>query len=117
MAGAARRRCLTGTGAFDRVFRGGVRRDGEFVQLVFIETEHASGRAGLVVGRHALPLAVDRNRLRRVLRETLRRAGPAIEGYDVILRLKKRVLRRELPLVAAEAARLVAALPPAVRAQ
>lgn len=109
MAGAARRR-LAGTGAFDRVFRGGARRDGEYLQIVFIDAAPGSGRAGLVIGRAALPRAVDRNRVRRMLREVLRRARPAIDGYDVILRLRKRVPRSAFPQVAAEAARLVATI-------
>jgi ribonuclease P protein component len=63
-----------------------------------------------VIGKKALPLAVDRNRVRRLLREALRRARPGIESYDVILRLKRGCPRHEFRLVAAEAVRLLAPL-------
>ena len=68
------------------------------------------GFAGIVLGRKALPLAVDRNRVRRLLRVRLEAARPAIERYDLVLRLKKRAARAEIPLIAAEAERLLAAI-------
>ncbi len=68
------------------------------------------GRVGYVIGKKALPHAVDRNRVRRVLREVLRRARPAIEAYDVIVRLMRVCARHEVPAVAAEAAALLNAL-------
>ncbi len=37
-------------------------------------------------------------------------SGPAIEAFDVILRLKRGCARREVPAVAAEATTLLAAL-------
>jgi ribonuclease P protein component len=55
-------------------------------------------------------LAVDRNRLRRKLRETVRVARPAIEAFDVILRVRRNVTRREIGDAAAEAPRLLAKL-------
>jgi ribonuclease P protein component len=65
---------------------------------------------GLVVGKKALPLAVDRNRVRRVLRESLRQARPALEAYDVIIRLKRGCPRTEYARVGADAAALIASL-------
>jgi ribonuclease P protein component len=47
------------------------------------------GRVGLVVGRKALPRAVDRNRFKRKVREVLRRERPGLEGYDLVVRLKR----------------------------
>jgi ribonuclease P protein component len=63
-----------------------------------------------VIGKKALPLSVDRNRVRRMLREVVRAARPGIESHDVILRLKRGCPRHEFRLIAAEAARLLAAL-------
>jgi ribonuclease P protein component len=68
------------------------------------------GRVGFVIGKKALPLAVDRNRVRRMLREAVRAARPGIESHDVILRLKRGCPRHEFRLIAAEAGRLLAAL-------
>jgi ribonuclease P protein component len=53
---------------------------------------------------------VDRNRLRRLLRVAIMRARPAIDGYDVIVRLKRACARDELTAVAAEAEQLLRAL-------
>jgi ribonuclease P protein component len=68
------------------------------------------GRAGFVIARKALPLAVDRNRLRRLLRVELARARPALDAYDVIVRLMRSCARSELSAVAAEAGELLRAL-------
>ena len=57
-----------------------------------------------------MPLAVDRNRVRRLLRVRLHEARPAIERYDLVLRLKKRTARSEFALIADEAARLLSAV-------
>ena len=61
------------------------------------------GRTGLVVGRKVLPRAVDRNRFKRKLRESLRRARPAIEAFDLIVRLKRPASGSELDLAVEEA--------------
>jgi ribonuclease P protein component len=68
------------------------------------------GRVGFVIGKKALPLAVDRNRVRRMLRESMVKARPAVEAYDVILRLKRGCERAEFRRVAAEASQLLGAL-------
>lgn len=63
-----------------------------------------------MVPKKALPLAVDRNRVRRMLRAAQHAARPAILEYDVILRLKRGCPRNEFAAVRADAAKLLAAL-------
>jgi ribonuclease P protein component len=75
-----------------------------------VPAQGVPGRVGYVIGKKALPNAVDRNRVRRVLRVAVARARPAAEAFDVILRLKRGCARHETPAVAAEAAGLLAAL-------
>ncbi|CAG0976058.1 hypothetical protein BURK1_01488 [Burkholderiales bacterium] len=70
----------------------------------------APGRVGLVVGRKALPRAVDRNRFKRKVREILRRARPGIESWDMIVRLKRPATGPELRAATDEADRLIARL-------
>ena len=101
---------LTGTGAFDGLFKAGRRREGDYVQLVAAPAAKPPGRLGLVVPKKALPLAVDRNRVRRMLRAAQHAARPAVLEYDVILRLKRSCPRAEFRCVAADAARLLAGL-------
>ena len=60
-----------------------------------------------MIGAKAIPRSVDRNRLRRRLRETLRAARPAVEIYDVIVRVKRAVARNEILAAGAEGAVLV----------
>lgn len=66
------------------------------------------GRVGYVIGRKAMPLAVDRNRLRRRMRETVRMFRPAIERFDVIFRVRNRVARADIASAVAESSRLLA---------
>ena len=61
------------------------------MQLVSVRAAKPLGRAGFVVGRKALPRAIDRNRLKRLLREMLRTARPdaqlelAGRGWDAFV--------------------------------
>jgi ribonuclease P protein component len=68
------------------------------------------GRVGYVIGRKAMPRAVDRNRLRRRLRESVRIARPAIERFDIILRVRQRLLRDDIAAAVAESRALLARL-------
>jgi len=111
MVGASRRCRLTGTGAFEAVFRTGLRSEGEFLQLVSAPAARACGRVGYVIGSKALPRAVDRNRVRRMLRVVLRERKPLISGLDVIVRVKLPVARSEFSRIVAEARRMLAVLP------
>jgi ribonuclease P protein component len=94
-------------GGFDAVFRTGRRLEGAWLQLI-VAPAAGPGRVGFVVGKRALPRAVDRNRLRRLLREAARKAHASAHHHDLILRLKTPCSRDELDLVAAEAAMLLA---------
>ena len=54
-----------------------------------------------------MPRAVDRNRLRRRLREIVRAARPALDAYDVIVRVRSAVPAAEVATAVAEGGRLV----------
>ena len=103
---------LRGIGAFEAVFRAGKRHDAQFLQLIAVRAAQSPGRVGYVMGRKMMPRAVDRNRLRRRLREMMRAARPAIEAFDVILRVKRSVGRNEIDLAIDEARLLLARLLP-----
>ncbi|MEO5766095.1 MAG: ribonuclease P protein component [Casimicrobiaceae bacterium] len=106
---------LRGAGAFEAVFAAGRRLDGRYLQLVAAPAAQSIGRIGYVIGRKSMPRAVDRNRLRRRLRESVRAARPALEAYDVIVRVRGVVPAADVPAAAAEGARLLQRLlaPPA----
>jgi len=69
------------------------------------------GRVGYVIGKRALPLAVDRNRVKRILRAVVAAGRPALDAYDLIVRLKRPCTGHELAVMRAEAVRLLGALP------
>ena len=54
--------------------------------------------------------AVDRNRLRRRLRERVRAARPAIDRFDLVLRVKRIVTRADIPAAVAESRALLVRL-------
>ena len=80
------------------------------MQVVAAPARSVPGRVGFVIGKKALRNAVDRNRVRRALRIAVAGARPAVEAFDVILRLKRACARHEVRAVAAEASTLLAAL-------
>lgn len=66
------------------------------------------GRIGYVIGRKVMRRSVDRNRLRRRLRESARMARPAIEAFDIIVRVKRPVRVADIGAANAESRRLLA---------
>jgi ribonuclease P protein component len=66
-----------------------------------------------VIGKQQLSLAVDRNRLKRMLREAVRLRRPALDAFDIVLRLRRGCPRAGIAAVGAEAARLLDTLTPA----
>jgi ribonuclease P protein component len=106
----ARRYRLSGAGEFDALFRRARRVEGRFLQLLWSEAAREPGRAGFAIPAKALPRAVDRNRLRRMLREAVRAARPSIESMDVILRLRRSAPRAEFASIVREAAQMLANL-------
>ncbi len=107
---SARSYRLSGRGAYDALFATGRRRDGFYLQLLSLPAGVAPGRAGYAIPKKVLPLAVDRNRVRRLLREAVRAARPAILAFDVILRVKRGCPRSEFRRMRTEAGDLLASL-------
>jgi ribonuclease P protein component len=62
---------------------------------------------GYVIARKQLGRAVDRNLLRRLLREAVRSKRPGIEPFDIIFRLRRAVPRSAMRAVALEASALM----------
>jgi len=78
--------------------------------LLWMPARRVPGRAGFVIARKCLPRAVDRNRVRRLFREALRMARPAVEPFDVILRLKRGCPPARFAVVASEVAQLLSSI-------
>ena len=72
---------------FDEGLRGASVRTGRgALHLAARDTEVDMARLGLVVGKRMLPRAVDRNRAKRVIRESFRQAA-GLPAMDIVLRV------------------------------
>ena len=90
------------------MFRTGRRVEGVHLQLVVAPAATDRGRIGFVIARKVLPRAVDRNRIRRKLREVVRAHRAALAPYDVIVRVRRAADRGEQDAAAHEALQLIA---------
>jgi ribonuclease P protein component len=79
---------LRKTDEFSSVFRFKCLRRGIYMDLYARPSGLAYPRLGLVVPKKVLARAVDRNRVKRILREVFRLMQAEISGLDVIIRLK-----------------------------
>jgi ribonuclease P protein component len=61
-----------------------------------------TGRVGYVIARKSMPLAVDRNRLRRRLRAAWQRLEAEVARYDIVIRVRRSVTRSEIDAAVAE---------------
>jgi ribonuclease P protein component len=80
------------------------------MQLLFLPAASFPGRVGFIVGRKAMPRAVDRNRLKRKLRELVRAARPGVHAVDVVFRVKQALPRQSIDAAADEARALLVAV-------
>jgi ribonuclease P protein component len=111
-----RRYRLRGPLAFDAVFRAGRRLEGRKLQLIAAPAAGDTGRVGYIIGSRQLKRAIDRNRLKRMLREAIRLRRDRLNSFDLVLRLRRSCAPEELSGAAAEAVALLDALPETARA-
>lgn len=79
---------LTKAAEFNRVFRtAAIRRRGGTLRISAVSNRMHGARLGLVVGKRALPRAHDRNRAKRVLRETFRQRRPELPAMDIVVQV------------------------------
>lgn len=88
---------------YQAVFKSGLKRTGVFFRLYYLASAgNSRARLGLAVPKKAAALAVTRNRIKRVCRETFR-SQPALAHGDYVLvaqakaaKAENSALRREL---------------------
>ncbi|MGI9228666.1 MAG: ribonuclease P protein component [Gammaproteobacteria bacterium] len=84
---------LTRRAEFDRVFSSSCRsRDACFVVLAKRNNKDYA-RLGMVVSARALPLAVGRNRLKRLIREGFRQRQQQLAGLDIVVMAQKNIAK------------------------
>ena len=76
-------------------------RDGVFVMTV-LKNDRGCHRLGVSIGASKVPLAVDRNRIKRVIKEVFRRNKPRLKNgpYDIaVMCLKPLPYKRDYPAI------------------
>src|SRR6476660_1916128 len=94
------RRYLRDTTEFQHVYRNGKRYEGVFISAFVIENQELNHRLGVTASKKALGKAVQRNRAKRLLRETFRANETSLsaltKNYDWVLNAKPAVLSQKL---------------------
>jgi len=79
---------LRKTDEFSCVFRFKHVHRGTYLDIFYRQNGLGFSRLGLVIAKRLLSRAVDRNRAKRVLRESFRLTQHGLNGIDVVVRLK-----------------------------
>jgi ribonuclease P protein component len=94
------RKYLRDTSEFQHVYRNGKRYEGVFITAFVIENQELNHRLGVTASRKALGKAVQRNRAKRLLRETFRSNETLLrelaKNYDWVLNAKAAVLSQKV---------------------
>jgi ribonuclease P protein component len=80
---------LRKTDEFSSVFSFRKRFSTKFLVVHYKPNQHAQTRIGFVVAKKVVKLAVDRNYMRRVLRELCRQEQYLLTSVDVVIQVKK----------------------------
>jgi len=102
---------LRGSQDFQKVYRNGKRYEGVLITAFVLPNNLAHNRFGITASRKALGNAVQRNRARRLLRETFRLKQSSLYGlqlkYDWVFNAKRRLLSFKVTAAIEEFEKLV----------
>lgn len=94
------RKYLRDTAEFQHVYRNGKRYEGVFITAFVIENQELNHRLGVTASKKALGKAVQRNRAKRLLRESFRSHESLLRDlagtYDWVLNAKTAVLTQKV---------------------
>jgi ribonuclease P protein component len=88
--GYSRRHRFSARGSFGAVLRGPRKLRGRLAVIHVAPGREGESRLGLALTRRLVPLSVDRNRLKRLVRETFRRHVVKSAGFDCVVTLRGR---------------------------
>jgi ribonuclease P protein component len=106
----ARAGVLRQPGEFEAVLRSGVRVSTRNFVARALANDAVMPRLGMIAGKKAAARAVDRNRVKRLIREVFRAACPAIGAYDVTIQLRSDLRSQHNSSVRAELENLLDSL-------
>lgn len=105
---------LRGTSDFQRVYKRGKRYEGSLITAFVLPNGFAYHRLGVTASKKALGKAHERNRARRLLRETFRLASPPLGNlerkYDWVLNGRRRLLSSKVINSLAEFEKIIGAV-------
>lgn len=103
---------LRGSQDFQKVYRQGKRYDGVLMTAFVLPNKLSQNRLGITASRKAVGNAVQRNRARRLLRETFRLKQASLiglqENYDWVINAKRRLPTFKVTAAIEEFEKLVA---------
>lgn len=103
---------LRGSQDFQKVYRQGKRYDGALMTAFVLPNNLPRDRFGITASRKAVGNAVQRNRARRLLKETFRLKKSSLVGlrehYDWVINAKRRIVSFKVAATLEEFERLVA---------
>jgi len=70
---------------YQRVFKQGCRQRGGLFSLNVCANGENCARLGLAIAKRYIPLSVERNRIRRVVRESFRHYQSHLKGKDIVI--------------------------------
>jgi len=73
---------------FEAVLRSGVRVSTRNFVARALANDASEARLGMIAGKKAAARAVDRNRAKRLIRDTFRAAAPRFGAYDITVQLR-----------------------------
>lgn len=84
---------------FSRVYRKGKRFEGEFFVFYLLDKKEGKPRIGIVTPKY-LGNAVERNRIKRIIRESFRKHKGIFDSFDFIVKPRKKVIELKNPVLA-----------------
>ena len=97
---------LLDTPSFDRVFAAPRRSSDGFFTVLGREppadgTTACSARLGLAIAKRCAPRAVDRNRIKRVIRESFRHARSSLQPMDLVVLCRRTAVEADNAILSA----------------
>lgn len=103
---------LRGSSDFQKVYRQGKRYDGVLMTAFVLPNNLSHNRFGITASRRALGKAVQRNRAKRMLRETFRLRKSSVncllQNYDWVINVKRQLPSLKVTAAIEEFERLLA---------